>query len=114
MFENVRYLSAIYNVTQQQNRLDEAVRSLRTDFLENVVGRIVSQLFSKVIESCRATFEIYFYLFRTFQEKDKLWRYSVVLWIWFLTEPHRMMHAIDEVKKAAAGVIRPGGGLQRK
>jgi len=25
-----------------------------------------------------------------------------------------MMHAIDEVKKAAAGVIRPGGGLQRK
>jgi len=55
MFENVRYLSAIYNVTQQQNRLDEAVRSLRTDFLENVVGRIVSQLLSKVIESCRAT-----------------------------------------------------------
>jgi len=104
MFENVRYLSAIYNVTQQQNRLDEAVRSLRTDFLENVVGRIVSQHFSNVIE----------YLFRTFQEKDKLWRYSVVLWIWFLTEPHRMMHAIDEVKKAAAGVIRPGGGLQRK
>ncbi|XP_017072602.2 augmin complex subunit dgt3 [Drosophila eugracilis] len=87
MFENVRYLSAIYNTTQQQNRLDEAVRSLRIDFLENVRGRI---------------------------EKDKLWRYSVVLWIWFLTEPLRMMHAIEEVKKAAAGVIRPGGGLQRK
>ncbi|XP_016947105.1 augmin complex subunit dgt3 [Drosophila biarmipes] len=87
MFENVRYLSAIYNVTQQQKRLDETVRSLRTDFLENVVGRI---------------------------ERDKLWRYSVVLWIWFLTEPHRMIHAIDEVKKAAAGVIRPGGGLHRK
>jgi len=56
MFENVRYLSAIYNVTQQQNRLDEAVRSLRTDFLENVVGRIVSLLFPNVIESCCATF----------------------------------------------------------
>ncbi|EDV55383.1 augmin complex subunit dgt3 [Drosophila erecta] len=87
MFENVRYLSTIYNVTQQQNRLDESVRSLRKDFLENVVGRI---------------------------ERDKLYRYSVVLWIWFLTEPQRMMHAIDEVKKAAAGVKRPVGGLHRK
>ncbi|KAI8036846.1 augmin complex subunit dgt3 [Drosophila gunungcola] len=87
MFENVRYLSAIYNVTQQQSRLDEAVRSLRTDFLENVVGRI---------------------------ERDKLWRYSVLLWIWFLTEPQRVIYAIDEVKKAAAAVARPGGGLQRK
>uniref|UniRef100_A0A6P4FKB8 Uncharacterized protein LOC108052417 n=1 Tax=Drosophila rhopaloa TaxID=1041015 RepID=A0A6P4FKB8_DRORH len=87
MFENVRYLSAIYNITQQQSHLDEAVRSLRTDFLENVAGRI---------------------------ERDKLWRYSVLLWIWFLTEPQRMIYAIDEVKKAAAGVIRPGGGLQRK
>lgn len=87
MFENVRYLSAIYNVTQQQTRLDESGRSLRKDFLENVVGRI---------------------------ERDKLYRYSVVLWIWFLTEPQRMMHAIDEVKKAAAAVIRPGGGLHRK
>ncbi|KAH8358319.1 hypothetical protein KR084_012556, partial [Drosophila pseudotakahashii] len=87
MFENVRYLSAIYNVTQQQSRLDGALRSLRTDFMENVVGRI---------------------------QRDKLWRYSVLLWIWFLTEPQSMMHAIDEVKKAAAGVIRPGGGLHRK
>lgn len=87
MFENVRYFSAIYNVTQQQTRLDESGRSLRKDFLENVVGRI---------------------------ERDKLYRYSVVLWIWFLTEPQRMMHAIDEVKKAAAAVIRPGGGLHRK
>ncbi|XP_017051755.1 augmin complex subunit dgt3 [Drosophila ficusphila] len=87
MFENVRYLSAIHNVTQKQSRLDVAVRSLRTDFLENVVGRI---------------------------EKDKLYRYSVLLWIWFLTEPQRMLYAIGEVKKAAAGVIRPGGGLQRK
>ncbi|KAH8320406.1 hypothetical protein KR067_002359, partial [Drosophila pandora] len=87
MLENVRYLSAIYNVTQQQSRLDEAVRQLRTDFIQNVSGRM---------------------------DRDKLWRYSVVLWIWFLTEPQRVLYAIDEVKKASAAQIRPGGGLQRK
>ncbi|KAH8279319.1 hypothetical protein KR026_006571, partial [Drosophila bipectinata] len=87
MLENVRYLSAIFNVTQQQSRLDEAVRQLRTDFLQNVSGRM---------------------------DSDKLWRYSVVLWIWFLTEPQRVLYAIDEVKKASAAQIRPGGGLQRK
>ncbi|XP_017093958.2 augmin complex subunit dgt3 [Drosophila bipectinata] len=87
MLENVRYLSAIFNVTQQQSRLDEAVRQLRTDFLQNVSGRM---------------------------DMDKLWRYSVVLWIWFLTEPQRVLYAIDEVKKASAAQIRPGGGLQRK
>ncbi|XP_017002061.2 augmin complex subunit dgt3 [Drosophila takahashii] len=87
MLENVRYLSAMYNVTQQQSRLDGELRSLRTNFTEKVVGRL---------------------------QRDKLWRYSVVLWIWFLTEPQSMMHAIDEVKKAAAGVIRPGVGLHRK
>ncbi|KAH8372924.1 hypothetical protein KR009_008278, partial [Drosophila setifemur] len=93
MLENVRYLSAIYNVTQQQSRLDESVRQLRTDFLENVARRMASNKSS---------------------DTDKLWRYSVVLWIWFLTEPQRMLFAIEEVKKAAAVQIRPGGGLQRK
>ncbi|KAH8331483.1 hypothetical protein KR074_004091, partial [Drosophila pseudoananassae] len=87
MLEHVRYLSAIFNITQQQSRLDEAVRQLRTDFLQNVSGRM---------------------------DRDKLWRYSVVLWIWFLTEPQRVLYAIDEVKKASAAQIRPGGGLQRK
>lgn len=52
MFENVRYFSAIYNVTQQQTRLDESGRSLRKDFLENVVGRIVSILINYKIMAC--------------------------------------------------------------
>ncbi|XP_020802309.1 augmin complex subunit dgt3 [Drosophila serrata] len=87
MLENVRYLNRIFNVTQQHSRLEEAVRSLRTDFQEHIVGRM---------------------------DRDKLWRYSVLLWIWFLTEPQRVMYAIEEVKKVAAGVVRPGGRLQRK
>ncbi|KAH8280387.1 hypothetical protein KR018_005239, partial [Drosophila ironensis] len=87
MLESVRHLSAIYNVSQQHSRLDEAVRHLRTEFLENVSGRM---------------------------DRDKFWRYSMDLWIWFLTEPQRLLYALDEVKKAAASQIRPGGGLQRK
>ncbi|KAH8254788.1 hypothetical protein KR032_012202, partial [Drosophila birchii] len=87
MFKNIRYLNRIFNVTQQHSRLEEAVRSLRNDFHEHIVGRM---------------------------DRDKLWRYSVLLWIWFLTEPQRVMYAIDEVKKVAAGVVRPGGRLQRK
>ncbi|XP_068143883.1 augmin complex subunit dgt3 [Drosophila tropicalis] len=51
-------------------------------------------------------------------KKDTLLRYSNILWIWFLTEPQRMLHAIDEVKKAAASTApslqRTRGGLQRK
>ncbi|KAH8290521.1 hypothetical protein KR054_003746 [Drosophila jambulina] len=87
MLENVRFLTRIFKVTQQHSRLEEAVRSLRTDFMENIVGRM---------------------------DRDKLWRYSMLLWIWFLTEPQRVMYAIEEVKKVAAGVVRPGGRLQRK
>ncbi|XP_017146098.1 augmin complex subunit dgt3 [Drosophila miranda] len=94
MLDNVRYLYAIYSVTQEQTRLDEKARHLRTEFQENIVGRM---------------------------ERDKFWRYKMLLWIWFLREPQRMLYAIDEVKKGAAKVAaltsnlrRPGGGLQRK
>ncbi|XP_022221650.2 augmin complex subunit dgt3 [Drosophila obscura] len=94
MLDNVRYLYAIYSVAQEQTRLDEMMRHLRTEFQENIVGRM---------------------------DRDKLWRYKMLLWVWFLTEPQRMLYAIDEVKKAAAKVPaltssmrRPGGGLQRK
>ncbi|SPP74839.1 augmin complex subunit dgt3 [Drosophila guanche] len=94
MLDKVRFLYPIYRVAQEQTRLDEMMRHLRTEFQENIVGRM---------------------------ERDKLWRYKMLLWIWFLREPQRMLYAIEEVKKAAAKVPalttsmrRPGGGLQRK
>ncbi|XP_075168643.1 dim gamma-tubulin 3 isoform X2 [Haematobia irritans] len=92
MFENVHYLKPIFNVKTQQHRVDKLLRQLRTEFHENVTERL---------------------------EKDKLWRYSQLLWIWFLTEPRRVLHAIEEAKKAASKVpqmtgIKTLGGIKRK
>ncbi|XP_017872391.1 PREDICTED: uncharacterized protein LOC108620040 [Drosophila arizonae] len=94
MLENVRYLYPMFDVRQQQLRFDDSLRQLRTEFQETILERM---------------------------DKEKLWRYSKLLWIWFLTDPHRMIHAIDEVKKSSAKIpalttamLRPIGGLQRK
>ncbi|XP_058976577.1 augmin complex subunit dgt3-like [Musca domestica] len=92
MFENVHYLRPIFNVKTQQYRIEKHLRQLRTEFHDNVTERL---------------------------EKDKLWRYSQLLWIWFLTEPRRVLHAIEEAKKAAAKVpqmtgIKTLGGIKRK
>ncbi|XP_023305441.2 augmin complex subunit dgt3 [Lucilia cuprina] len=92
MFENVHYLRPIFNVQNQQQRIEKQLRHLRTQFQENISKRF---------------------------EKDKLWRYSQLLWIWFLTEPRRVLHAIEEAKKAASKVpqltgIKALGGIKRK
>ncbi|XP_065367961.1 augmin complex subunit dgt3 [Calliphora vicina] len=92
MFESVHYLRPIFNVQTHQQRIEKHLRRLRTQFRENVSERL---------------------------EKDKLWRYSQLLWIWFLTEPRRVLHAIEEAKKAASKVpqftgIKALGGIKRK
>ncbi|XP_030387257.1 augmin complex subunit dgt3 [Scaptodrosophila lebanonensis] len=94
MFTHVRYLCPIFNATRNQQRFEEMLRHLRLEFQEKIIERM---------------------------DKEKLWRYSKLLWIWFLTEPQRVIHAIDEVKKASAkipaltsSIMRPGGGIQRK
>ncbi|TDG44039.1 hypothetical protein AWZ03_009528 [Drosophila navojoa] len=94
MLENVRYLYPMFEVRQQQLRFEDSLRQLRTQFQETILERM---------------------------DKEKLWRYSKLLWIWFLTDPQRMIHAIDEVKKSSAKIpalttamLRPIGGLQRK
>ncbi|EDW65750.2 augmin complex subunit dgt3 [Drosophila virilis] len=94
MFEHIQYLCPMFDAAQQQMRFEESLRHLRTQFQEKILERM---------------------------DKEKLWRYSKLLWIWFLTEPQRMLHAIDEVKKSSAkipaltnSILRPGGGLQRK
>uniref|UniRef100_A0A1I8NTR8 HAUS augmin-like complex subunit 3 N-terminal domain-containing protein n=1 Tax=Stomoxys calcitrans TaxID=35570 RepID=A0A1I8NTR8_STOCA len=92
MFENVHYLRPIFNVKNQQQRIEKLLRQLRTEFHENITERL---------------------------ENDKLWRYSQLLWIWFLTEPRRVLHAIEEAKKAASKVpqitgIKTLGGIKRK
>ncbi|CAD7015389.1 unnamed protein product [Ceratitis capitata] len=92
MFEHVRFLMPIYNAKTNQERIDKALRYLRTQFQENITERI---------------------------EKDKLWRYNQLLWIWFLTEPRRMIMAIEETKKAASKVptivgMKSLSGIKRK
>ncbi|XP_011181567.2 augmin complex subunit dgt3 [Zeugodacus cucurbitae] len=92
MFEHVRFLMPIYNAKTNQERIDKTLRYLRTQFQENIAERL---------------------------EKDKLWRYSQLLWIWFLTEPRRMIMAIEEAKKAASKVPTIAGmkslsGIKRK
>ncbi|XP_054738284.1 augmin complex subunit dgt3 [Anastrepha obliqua] len=92
MFEHVRFLMPIYNAKSTQERIEKTLRYLRTQFQENITERI---------------------------EKDKLWRYSQLLWVWFLTEPRRMIMAIEEAKKAASRVPTIAGmkslsGIKRK
>ncbi|KAH8387532.1 hypothetical protein KR093_007690, partial [Drosophila rubida] len=94
MFENVELLCSMFEAMRQKQHFEESINHLRTQFKELIIERM---------------------------DKEKLWRYSKLLWIWFLTEPQRMLHAIDEVKKCSASVpaltsnlFRPGGGLLRK
>ncbi|TMW41954.1 hypothetical protein DOY81_012966, partial [Sarcophaga bullata] len=89
MFENVDYLRPIFNAKNQQQRIEKQLRQLRTQFRENISERL---------------------------EQDKLWRYTQLLWIWFLTEPRRVLHAIQEAKKAASQMtgIKVLGGIIRK
>ncbi|XP_067632452.1 augmin complex subunit dgt3 [Eurosta solidaginis] len=92
MFEHVRFLMPIYNAKTNQDRIEKALRYLRTQFQENITERL---------------------------ERDKLWRYSQLLWIWFLTEPRRMIMAIEEAKKAASKIPNTAGikslsGIKRK
>ncbi|ALC48317.1 dgt3 [Drosophila busckii] len=88
MFENIQYLCPIFKAAQQQQGFDVAVRQLRTKYMDNITERM---------------------------NKDKLWRYQQLLWIWFLTEPQRVLQAIDVVKRESANVPqRLTGGLQRK
>ncbi|KAH8300917.1 hypothetical protein KR044_004471 [Drosophila immigrans] len=94
LYENVEHVCIMFNTIREKHHFEEFINSLRTQFKELIVERL---------------------------DKEKLWRYSQLLWIWFLTEPQRMVHAIDEVKKSSANVpvlssnmFRPGTGLQRK
>ncbi|KAH8416448.1 hypothetical protein KR222_004474, partial [Zaprionus bogoriensis] len=94
LFTNVRYLCPMFHAAQQQARFEEALRELRTRYREVIMQPM---------------------------EQNTLWRYSKLLWIWFLCEPQRMEQAIEEVKKSSAkmsalssAMFRPGGGLQRK
>ncbi|EDW00518.1 augmin complex subunit dgt3 [Drosophila grimshawi] len=94
MFDHTQYLYQMFNVAEQQLSFDKAIRHLRTQFQETITQRM---------------------------DNEKLYRYSKLLWIWFLTQPERVIHAIDEVKKCSAkmpalnsSMLRPGGGLQRK
>ncbi|XP_034118544.1 augmin complex subunit dgt3 [Drosophila albomicans] len=94
LFENVEHLCSMFDAIRQMQHFEESINHMRTQFKESIIDRM---------------------------EKEKLWRYSQLLWIWFLTEPQRMQHAIDEVKKCSANIpaltsnmFRHGGGLQRK
>lgn len=114
MFKNIRYLIPIFNAVQEHSRLEQALRVLRTQFQEAIKQPMVSEVF-RFVGCCL------FINCLTLKEKDTLWRYNKLLWIWFLTEPQRMIQAIDEVKKISAKIpaltasnFRPNGGLQRK
>lgn len=42
MFENVHYLRPIFNVQNQQQRIEKLLRRLRTQFREDISERLVS------------------------------------------------------------------------
>ncbi|KAM8718732.1 hypothetical protein ACLKA7_001445 [Drosophila subpalustris] len=69
MFENVQYLCTMFKILQQQQCFEELLRSLRTQFSELIMERM---------------------------DKEKLWRFSKLLWIWFLTEPQPPAKVIAE------------------
>uniref|UniRef100_A0A336M705 CSON005466 protein n=1 Tax=Culicoides sonorensis TaxID=179676 RepID=A0A336M705_CULSO len=46
--------------------------------------------------------------------QDKFFRYTNVLWIWFLTEPNKVLQAIQEVKKASDKAPAHLSGLRRQ
>uniref|UniRef100_A0A1A9ZVI3 HAUS augmin-like complex subunit 3 N-terminal domain-containing protein n=1 Tax=Glossina pallidipes TaxID=7398 RepID=A0A1A9ZVI3_GLOPL len=90
MFENVSYLKPIFNANMKKELIDKQLRQMRTQFQENVTERM---------------------------EKDKLWRYRQLLWIWFLRDPSRVLRVIEEIKRMASKVPQISktlGGIKRK
>uniref|UniRef100_A0A1B0BZF0 HAUS augmin-like complex subunit 3 N-terminal domain-containing protein n=1 Tax=Glossina palpalis gambiensis TaxID=67801 RepID=A0A1B0BZF0_9MUSC len=90
MFENVSYLKPIFNANMKKELIDKQLRQMRTQFHENVIERM---------------------------EKDKLWRYRQLLWMWFLRDPSRVLRVIEEIKKMAAKapqILKTLGGIKRK
>uniref|UniRef100_A0A1B0G2E8 HAUS augmin-like complex subunit 3 N-terminal domain-containing protein n=1 Tax=Glossina morsitans morsitans TaxID=37546 RepID=A0A1B0G2E8_GLOMM len=90
MFENVSYLKPIFNANMKKELIDKQLRRMRTQFHENVTERM---------------------------EKDKLWRYRQLLWMWFLRDPSRVLRVIEEIKRIASKVPQISktlGGIKRK
>lgn len=42
-----------------------------------------------------------------FQDSRKTWRYKQILWIWFLTEPMKVLKATRTIKAEAQKLVQP-------
>lgn len=61
------------------------------------------------------------YVVFVFQSNDKYWRHKQVLWVWFLTEPKKVIKSLKSISteaqqrsKNAAPVPRHIAGIMRK
>lgn len=67
--------SQLFTASERKSVLDSNIRELKQDIRKNISEPM---------------------------HGDKLFFYKYKLWVWFLSEPNKLVHAIKEVKDAAA------------
>ncbi|XP_055919757.1 augmin complex subunit dgt3 [Eupeodes corollae] len=92
MFEQINLLKPIFNAKMNKNHFEMDFRHLRSQFQENIHEKM---------------------------NNDILWHNGQLLWIWFLTEPKKLLDAVAEIRKAASKVpvmtgVKSLGGIKRK
>ncbi|CAD7076673.1 unnamed protein product [Hermetia illucens] len=89
MFENVKFLEPIYEARRTKEDIEKMIRRIRCDIQANITDKMHS---------------------------DRFWRFQQVLWIWFLTEPKKVIQAIEEARKAASKIssVKMLAGIKRK
>lgn len=92
MFEQIDLLKPIFSAKINKTEFENDFRNLRSQFQENIHERM---------------------------NNDVLWHNGQLLWIWFLTEPQKLLDAIADVRKAASKVpvmtgVKSLGGIKRK
>ncbi|XP_053676121.1 augmin complex subunit dgt3 [Anopheles nili] len=74
-FYDQEYLEQVQKLTFTLNQLEQDLRSLRKDFVQNIEEK---------------------------KQNQKFWFFNQRLWIWFLTEPKKVAIAIKEIKAEAS------------
>jgi hypothetical protein len=91
-FCDPKFLHRIFEANKNNDLLLKNMKKIKDGYKKNV----------------QVSFVIYFqigwkkYFFLHTQEKDRYYRSQNMLWIWFLTEPKKVLVAIKEVTQAAA------------
>lgn len=89
-----RFTKKIMKICAEKKDIQQKYTEMKTICKENEDCLVSSWNKSLILKSYSIT-SLYF------QAQDKYYRYSQVLWIWFLTEPVKVLQAIKEVTKEA-------------